>query len=1435
MDSAHEEPELPSAIQDLVQRLEGQGEPITELPDFVSWSEPLSTIIGWRSQVRLRVLEAIGSCKTLEILNVGRFCGGDLSTLTAREWEVVLRGFRCSTVLKKITVAGLFSSDDADKESLCLQLGRILNSSSVTELAVRARLSARCFSNLASGLRGHFDSKLKSLDLEGVWEDSSAVKYVADVINSAPLLETLRLGVYSYLENETVGILSQALIQSSSLKELTLEAAGNWGGPLLLKALAGDDRNRSIERLRLRKMMGLGDCLRELLISNPSLKEVDLDPTWMRPEELHQLGEAIRDNAIATTILVRFRGEEWKSIEALACSASSDVNDPTVELELVTGSEDEVMLSLNLLGRVLRGEITSLKSLSIFFLSPLDYRKIITFSIPPMNGKTGETSVLKRLELSVRSEDISKGVWEDLLRCMRGNHLTHLDLADSEVDEKAFRDLMGVLQVNLALQEIDVSRTSWAMDGKAAQIQEALNQNQKRAIYMSVFREANLTFGDAKAGRLFLCGSPRAGKTQLRKTLMRINHSWLHRSRLSNKWNVLWRTKGIEVEYLQNNDKMQISVWDLAGQWIFRTLQNVLFPQTNNFCVFLFVYSPFCEETSKNKPDSCFKTELEDWLSFIASSVKVTGRDLPQVFVVISHKDKARFSSVSWTQSIIEELIQRFANFVDLHPVQECFHVDARKKKQIIPLNRHIFENFNKLLSEKSPQVPLLCSQLISLLVTETKNNRSCPLWSYNQFHDFCAPSLTKFIPSSSPHSVDHSKIMESIISYLNDVGSIIYISNLEYIIVDPNWLTNTFLGELIALGQNFQAQESKSSNRTSSYASKDGFVSESVFARLIEEFLRNQPHGQRGVGRTELENILVNLDLCFKLEDSSHYFIPSFIPEHASKEEQDHQEGAHVKSMYWENSNETSQFVGIRIQCQDERTMSLTAAFFPRFQMFMRRKLKSEMHVSEENITCSRHYLRLFFDGHEIYIEHVQSEKSHKYVDILMLCSRHKSREVTTKYVMKHIVQELISFCASPKGCPGVALVLGVIQTFCVQMLIPSHLRGAILIEKLKSDFICSINDKLEEMPLERLHLMEKKEELFDYEHCWPQIEGLTGGRSERARDLLWKSDVEAVVNEIRQKRIEELKSLQEGLISVDNDLAQCYPEAEKMVSDSNFPPMKDLKPLTSRCMSYASTSVENSSVANQLVLFKMDQLEEKLVQKIDGLDERLISVQSILERMEMKMAQILSLHQELQSTLSAFVSKVDRIIQYSDSLQQARMPKRPYVTNDVGLFYRMSALLHNGTTVCLQLMCESVTGFHTVKDQEGLKLRLDHENSSWIRKTIEISYKVMYYAVKAGLDKTLGLGQAIPDWGDLKSDIVQLDGISDDDHRAFLKGGKSKELQEAWLRIQQTLAPQLQNHYSKIFKLYQVKYVSLDKGGHAWLCEKCMNKGLRCGILTC
>ncbi|BBN06182.1 hypothetical protein MPTK1_3g19100 [Marchantia polymorpha subsp. ruderalis] len=498
MDSADEESELPSAVKNLIRHLEGKVEPIDwlmcnalsgeEFRDFFPERESLSTIIGWRSQVRLLVLETIGNCNMLRDLDFFLICGGDISRLTASEWEIVLKGFRFSTVLESILIRDLKWSSDAEVESLCLQIGKILNTSSVQSLSIEhCRLSTRCFLNLASGLRGNSDSQLQSLNLDDAWEESSAAKHVADMINSASRLEVLYLLHLDAMEEETVGILSQALIQSSSLKLLCLDKV-DWGVALLLNALAGDDGNRSIERLSLGNMDGLGGCLRELLTSNPSLKEVELYRLQMSPEEWHQLGEFIRDKVRATTTTVRCYldqndRDDWKSIETFACAASSDVKDPSVELVLEPLSDQEFMLSLNLLGRVLRGEINSLKSFHIWARHPRTSgtNQDRPESMLPMNGKSGETSVLKRLSLNVES----KGLWKDLLWCLRGNtSLTHLDLSDNEgatLDEEAFKDLMGLLQVNLTLQEIDVSDTSWETDGKGAQIQEALKQNQKRA------------------------------------------------------------------------------------------------------------------------------------------------------------------------------------------------------------------------------------------------------------------------------------------------------------------------------------------------------------------------------------------------------------------------------------------------------------------------------------------------------------------------------------------------------------------------------------------------------------------------------------------------------------------------------------------------------------------------------------------------------------------------------------------------------------------------------------------------------------------------------------------------------------------------------------------------------------------------------------------
>ncbi|BFI21640.1 hypothetical protein MPTK1_8g04945 [Marchantia polymorpha subsp. ruderalis] len=512
LDSADEEPELPSAVQDLIRKLDNKTDPLLCLPtlawpqfqDFFPERASLSTITGWQSQVRLRVLEAIGSCNTLQYLDVHDIFSGDISRLTANEWEVLLRGFSCSTHLRVIRIIERLTwTSLAEVESLCLQLGGILRTSSVTDMTiVDCRLSARCFLNLASGLGGNHESKLKTLELRNAWKDSSAVKHMADMIKSDTRLETLEIGGSSDrmydMDEEAARILSQAVIQSSSLRKLILREVKGEASAFLLKAfrkkaLDGDGGNQAIQCLHLISVFGLGDSLRELLSSNPYLEEVVLAAIDMRPEEWSRLGQAIRENATAKSIRVTHfmrQKDDLKGVEELVCAASSDDKDPKVELNITFYDYDALISALNFVGEVLRGEIRSLESLILYFncSCPPGSNENRMPSIVPMDENLRDTTVLKRLKLFIQRKDTLKGVWKYLLVCLRNNtSLTQLDLSDSELDDEAFRDLMGLLQKNLTLRAIEVSGTSWQTDGKAALIQQALEQNRKRAEYMAVF------------------------------------------------------------------------------------------------------------------------------------------------------------------------------------------------------------------------------------------------------------------------------------------------------------------------------------------------------------------------------------------------------------------------------------------------------------------------------------------------------------------------------------------------------------------------------------------------------------------------------------------------------------------------------------------------------------------------------------------------------------------------------------------------------------------------------------------------------------------------------------------------------------------------------------------------------------------------------------
>ncbi|KAL3698108.1 hypothetical protein R1sor_012184 [Riccia sorocarpa] len=131
---------------------------------------------------------------------------------------------------------------------------------------------------------------------------------------------------------------------------------------------------------------------------------------------------------------------------------------------------------------------------------------------------------------------------------------------------------MNLLQENIYLEGVTVP-VAWASEGKNALVQEALRRNTAQATYFSILHSAGLPFGEARAGRVFLCGEPFAGKTQLRASMIgttgkksRVMKQLLKLGKLVG---LTMRTKGIDVELLRDDEEMQITIWDFGGQEIF--------------------------------------------------------------------------------------------------------------------------------------------------------------------------------------------------------------------------------------------------------------------------------------------------------------------------------------------------------------------------------------------------------------------------------------------------------------------------------------------------------------------------------------------------------------------------------------------------------------------------------------------------------------------------------------------------------------------------------------------------------------------------------------------------------------------------------------------------------------------------------------------------
>ncbi|KAL3675482.1 hypothetical protein R1sor_025430 [Riccia sorocarpa] len=886
----------------------------------------------------------------------------------------------------------------------------------------------------------------------------------------------------------------------------------------------------------------------------------------------------------------------------------------------------------------------------------------------------------------------------------------------------------------------------------------------------------------------------------------------------------LKRTKGVDVELLRDDAEMQISVWDLAGQEIFRALQSLLLPAVTQACVFVFVFSPFQDNQSllKENLEDTFKLELKSWLRFVASHYPITGTFLPEVLVVITHKDKMEQYERDLgceLATIVEYFRAQYGRALNLHATP--FHMNAWNKVEVDPFVENLFALVSEMLRKKTPQAPSVCCKLISEILdpqhASSKQIVAKPVWKIPDFYNHISKRLEFLDVGSFDQNLENQRrVLEAVILYMHDVGSIFYLPKCQLVVGDINWLTSKFLGFLISEGHGFQVKSAVS--RSSS--SIDGVVTKGTLVSILKELREICGKKKVNVDEQVLHDLLENLDLCYPIgnvEGVQQYFVPTIFGRSARQEDLTWGAVPYPESQW--------QYFGYRLLCADSDTTSLSAATFPRFQIQFRKEIVTD----DETCVLQRDVIRLDHDreGYTIIVENAE-EGTH--IDVLIQFSKQKGRDAAMVYVKDHILQEFRKFCASPQGCRGVTLETAIIRPECVQQLTPQKYRKEqiILERQLEAHFRETVERKFN-LGVITWPQGDKggDQDLFNCEHFWKRVpEANLPKGVQQAIELLCERYVEEIMEPLRERSRITVENLREVEQQLDSHLLQSAEGSVRNLGAERH---------SWRSEGGSSGSTQEDKGLNEIHQH-LDNMEERVKEHVDK------AIASLSKQLQAIRRDIQQLQELVQSTFTSVMAKIDIVVGYSRALEDAKVPRLPFITfTDVRFSQKMKGTLQIRTPVRLHLMCESRFRPHSVDGQPGLKLTVGDVNKEWLRHISVNALKVFWALVKAGVDAQLpGVGGLIPELGDLSGGLVPVTEMTLQE----LKNAKFSTLptversgvaDDVWKFLRNTVQPAT---VPEDFKLELVRYnpgtVAVDQT-YAWLCQKCVDKGEKNHVLKC
>ncbi|KAL5209584.1 hypothetical protein ABZP36_005207 [Zizania latifolia] len=751
--------------------------------------------------------------------------------------------------------------------------------------------------------------------------------------------------------------------------------------------------------------------------------------------------------------------------------------------------------------------------------------KVLSFGGRRTNlGRYGITAILQMLETnqslvhlvicddaSLRPNDVVR-IFTSLERntTLRSLSLKGCRGVEGEV---VLQTIMGMLQVNPWIEEIDLHETPLHVAGKTSEIYEKLGQNGSLVVPDDLI---DLPLSAPICCRVFLCGQELSGKSTL---CCSINHCMnsMKLPRMSEirtlktPFEQMVHTNENEVNFVFDGNT-KLALCNLGGYEDSFALHDFMFVVHGGPRIFMVVSSLIGKPVDKYpKSIDVIERELIYWLKFIVSYSRrrVLHSFMPCVTIVLTHYDKVSHlaEGVRPIAAIVQRLREDFCSYAEIYPT--VFAVDSRSLVSVNKLTHHLRKT-TKTILQQVPQVYEVCNDLIRFLHDwRLKNNKALIRWS--EFCEICQISIPVLRLRSRHDSVEKVDTRRrAVAKSLHNLGEIIFFEELGVLIVNCEWFCQDILSQLGSL-KSIKIENS-------------GFVLKQDLEKILQEKMCNQierSNWRAGalLQSSDVINMLLELELCYEQDPGNPntlLLVPTMLEE--SKE----------GTQRWQLTMPECRYAGRRIECEDTH-MFLTADFFPRLQVRLHNKIMCLGNQQGALYDLEKYLIYTVINGVHVRVE--LGMKLGSSIDVLACSSRNVTDMV--RLLHKLVIPTILNLC------PSMTFKESIIRPDCVKYLIPQRFRTTQVLPVKK---------------MKQILLSLPAENMYDYQHTWSAVESnkriiLVSGL-DHARDLLSDDDFQEVLH----RRYYDLQHLATELAVTPDNLLQSETIPELDVVDPSI-----------------------------------------------------------------------------------------------------------------------------------------------------------------------------------------------------------------------------------------------------------------------------------------